>query len=212
MEKIKVLLADDHHVLRSGLRLLIDSQADLEVIGEVGNGTEAVEAVISLQPDVLLLDLAMPGMDGIGVIKSLRREGNQTKILVLTMYEDEGYLKNVIQAGGTGYLLKKALDAELLTALRMVAKGVRIIDPVLAGNLVIRIYKDERDERNKPELSEREKQVIRLIALGFTNRQIADELVLSIKTVESHKANIKTKLNLFNRSELVRYAIESKLI
>lgn len=212
--KTRVLLADDHAVLRSGLRLLINSQDDMEVIGEVGTGEEVINTVKSLMPDVLLLDLSMPVIDGVSIIKSLKDRGDQTKILVLTMHEEEGYLKNVIRAGGTGYILKKAADTELLTALRSVAKGIRVIDPVMAGNLVTRIWSADdggNNQLNCP-LSERESEVLRLIALGYTNRQIADKLIVSIKTVESHKANIKCKLGLTSRSELVRYAIENKII
>lgn len=214
MEKIKVLLADDHAVLRGGVRLLINSQDDLLVVGEVGDGAAVSAAVSQFQPDVLLLDLAMPGMDGISVIKNLKLKGNQVRILVLTMYDDEGYLKNAIQAGAEGYLLKQAAETELLNAIRMVARGSHFVDPAMAGNMVSRIWSDQegRSKDNRQQLSDRELEVLRLIALGYTNQQIANELVLSIKTVESHKANIKTKLNLTSRSELVRYAIEQKVI
>lgn len=214
MQKIRILLVDDHAVLRSGLRLLINSQADMEVVGERGNGNEVFEALDDLKPDILLLDLALPGMDGIAVIKALRESGKTVKVLVLTMYEEEGYLKSAIESGADGYLLKKAADSELLTALRMVAQNARYVDPAVAGNLVSRIWsgKNSKTRDLKQELSDREREVLKYIALGFTNKQIASELVVSVKTVESHKANIKFKLNLNKRSELVRYAIEHKVI
>ena len=214
MTKIKVLLADDHAVLRSGLKLLINSQADLEVIGEVDNSDQVLATVVQWRPDILLLDLTMPGTDSIGLIRQMRSENYPVKILVLTMHEEEDYLKSVIQAGGDGYLLKKAADVELLKALHLVAAGVQVVDPVMAGKVVSRMWAGPQPEQRQrlEELSVREAEVLKFIALGYTNRQIAETLVVSIKTIESHKANIKSKLNLHNRSELVRYAIQSKII
>ncbi len=212
--KIRVLLADDHNVFRTGLRMVINSQEDMEVIGEAGDGKEVVQAVISLRPDVLLLDLSLPGCDGFNVIKELRAQGQQTCILVLTMYEEEAYLKKAIEAGANGYILKKATDTALISSIREVSRGRRVIDPVMAGALLTRVWSPEsvQCQETAMKLSEREKEVLRLIALGYSNREIAEKLVISSKTVESHKASIRSKLGLQKRSELVRFAMKNKIV
>ena len=212
--KIKVLLADDHNVLRTGLRLLINSREDMTVIGEVGDGKEVLHAVVSLKPDVLLLDLSFPGCDGIKVIKELRAQGQQTCILILTMHEEEAYLKKAIEAGAHGYIVKKATDTTLINSIKEVAKGGRVIDPVMAGALLSRVLSPEPVfcQNSSLKLSERETEVLSLIALGYSNLEIAEELVISSKTVESHKASIRSKLGVQKRSELVRYAMENKII
>ena len=212
--KIKVLLADDHNVLRTGLRLLINSREDMTVIGEVGDGKEVLHAVVSLKPDVLLLDLSFPGYDGIKVIKELRALEQQTCILILTMHEEEAYLKKAIEAGAHGYIVKKATDTTLISSIKEVARGGRVIDPVMAGALLSRVWSPEPAFRQNSslKLSERETEVLSLIALGYSNLEIAEELVISSKTVESHKASIRSKLGVQKRSELVRYAMENKII
>lgn len=212
--KIKVLLADDHNVLRTGLRLLINSREDMVVIGEVDDGKEVAHAVASLKPDVLLLDLSFPGCDGIKVIKELRALGQQTYILILTMHEEEEYLKKAIEAGAHGYILKKSTDMELISSIKEVCRGGRVIDPVMAGTLLTRVWSPALISCKNPEvrLSQRETEVLRLIALGYSNLEIAKELAISSKTVECHKASIRSKLGVRKRSELVRYAIENKMI
>nr|WP_269438312.1 response regulator transcription factor [Phosphitispora fastidiosa] len=193
---------------------MINSQEDMAVIGEVGDGKEVVHAVVSLKPDVLLLDLSFPGCDGIEVIKELRARGQQTCILILTMHEEETYLKKAIEAGAHGYIVKKATDTTLISSIKEVARGGRVIDPVMAGALLSRVWSPEPvfHQNSSLKLSERETEVLRLIALGYSNLEIAEELVISSKTVESHKASIRSKLGVQKRSELVRYAMGNKII
>lgn len=212
MKKIRILLADDHAVLRSGLRLMINSQADMEVVGEAGNGADTVEMAIKLEPDVLLLDLSMPRMDGLEVLENLRRKAVGAKILVLTMHDDEGYLSKVLASGAHGYILKRAADVDLLAAIRTVFAGRLYVDPSLTGSLVRLAVGPPAPPMDKIQLSDREKHVLRLVAMGFTNQQIAEKLVISIKTVETHRSNIKEKLGLKGRADLVRYAMQHNLI
>lgn len=212
MRKIRVLLADDHAVLRGGLRLMLNGQPDMEVVGEAGNGLDTVSMTAELQPDVILLDLSMPLLDGLGVIEKLQDVANAAKILVLTMHDDEGYLQKVLTRGARGYILKRAADADLLAAIRAVDGGNVYIEPSMVGALVKMAMKPPAPDPVRTDLSDREKDVLRLVAMGFTNRQIADKLVISIKTVETHRSNIKDKLGIKGRADLVRYALQHKLI
>lgn len=215
MSQIKLVLADDHAVLRGGLRLMLNTQEDMEVVGEAANGEEAIHLCREIKPDIILLDLTMPGLSGLEAIEGIKRDNPATKILVLTMHDDEGYLKMVLKSGCSGYILKKAADVELISAIRTVNRGEVYIDPLLVRHLVNDyIAPPEQDEPRhvKSALSERENEVLKLIALGYTNKQIADELFLSVKTVETHKSNIKEKLNIRSRSDLVRYAIQNGLL
>lgn len=212
--RIRILVADDHAVLRSGLKLLLHNQPDMEVVGEARDGQETIELCKTLQPDVLLLDLNMPGKTGLQALEELK--DTKTRILILTMYDDVAYLRQAVEWGASGYILKSAADMELISAIRAVARGGSYYDPALMKVLVE--YVINREERRIPpkkeidQLSEREKEVLRLVALGYTNRQIAEELMISIKTVEAHKANIREKLKLKGRAELVRFAIEQNLL
>lgn len=212
--KIRILLADDHTVLRSGLRLLLHSQPDMTVIGEARDGNETVELCKILKPDVVLLDLNMPGKTGLQVLEELK--DTKTRILILTMYDDVAYLRQAVEWGAAGYILKSAADTELISAIRAVAQGASYFDPALMKSLVDYVVnskeKKPTSKREIDHLSEREKEVLRLVALGYTNRQIAEELTISIKTVEAHKANIREKLKLKGRAELVRFAIEQGLL
>ncbi len=217
MEKITILIVDDHAVLRTGLKLLLESQADMEIIGETGSGIEALKLAKELKPRVILLDLSLEDLNGIDILSELKAIDPSIKILVLTMHDDEGYLHKVLEGGGDGYILKKAADIELITAIRAVNRNEVFLDPSLTRAVLKNIYNTHRQESADGEkkeeiLSNREKEVLRLVALGYTNKQIAKELVVSIKTVESHKARIREKLNMSYRSDLVKYAIQKGLI
>ncbi|MDA8235684.1 MAG: response regulator transcription factor [Clostridia bacterium] len=216
MDKIKIVLVDDHAVFRSGLAFLMNSQPDMEVIGEAASGEEAVRVCEELRPHVILLDLTMPGMGGLAAMQHVKALNPDIKILVLTMHDDEGYLRNVLQLGGAGYIVKKAAHTEVLAAVRQVYNGEIYIDPSLTKVLVqglINPLKENRDYKKANDLlTERDEEILRFIALGYTNKQIADTLYISIKTVENNKARLKEKLNLQGRSELVRFAISKGLV
>lgn len=209
---IRLILADDHTVLRSGLRMLLNSHEDMEVVGEADSGETALERVIELNPDIVILDISMPGMGGISALKKIK-EISEAKVLMLTMHADEEYLKEALEAGVDGYVLKQAADSELIQAIREVAKNQIYLDSDLAQNLVKSMYhpskkKNEHDSK----LTDREKEVLELIALGNANKEIAEILTISVKTVESHKTKIMEKIQCQKRSEMVRYAIENGYI
>lgn len=217
MKKIKVLIADDHAVLRAGLTKLLNAEADIEVAGEAGNGVEAIAKTAELVPDVLLLDLTMPGMGGIDVVRALKAKSVPVAVLILTMHEDEGYLREALKAGVLGYIPKKAADAELISAIRAVYRGDIYIYPSMAKSLVEEALHGSSAHSEKPSgtfesLSQREREVLRLIAQGFTNQEIAGRLFISIKTVETYKARLMEKLSVSTRAELVRYALQHGLL
>ncbi|MBI3988416.1 MAG: response regulator transcription factor [candidate division NC10 bacterium] len=217
MGKITVLLADDHAVLRTGLRMLINAQPDMEVVGEAADGREAIEAAEQFQPDVLLLDLTMPGLGGLSALGVIREKAPGTKVLVLTMHDDEGYLRQVLRSGGSGYVVKRAADVELLSAIRAVKRGEVYVHSSMTKALVGGVF-DRRVEREAgssdrfDDLSDREKEVLRLLARGYTNQQIADMLFLSVKTIETYRARLMEKLKLRTRAELVHYALKKGLL
>lgn len=217
-EPIRILLADDHALLRSGLRLLIDNQPDMKAVGEAGSGLEAQTRAKELQPDVILLDLNMPGLDGLSALPLLRRDAPNSRVLILTMYDDVSYLQEALRAGAAGYILKKAVDSELLMAIQTVMRGETYIHSAMTQKL---LEKMETAETLKvavtPQdpwevLSERERDVLRLVALGYTNAEIASELFLSVKTVETYRARGMEKLNLQTRAQLVKAALERGLL
>jgi two-component system response regulator NreC len=216
MDKIRLLLADDHAVLRSGLRLLLNAEPDMEVVGEAGDGTEALERSLELHPDVVLMDITMGGMSGLAATRVIKDRLPQTKVLVLTMHDDEEYLRQMMEAGATGYVVKRAADTELAVAIRAVHRGEVFVYPsltkVLLGDLV-RKPGEERSQRDSYDLlSAREKEVLRLVALGHTNKQIASELYLSVKTIETYRGRMMRKLGLKSRAGLVRYALGRGLL
>ncbi|HSB80959.1 MAG TPA: response regulator transcription factor [Candidatus Methylomirabilis sp.] len=215
MDKFRVLVADDHAVMRAGLRMLIDAQPDMGVVGEAGDGQEAIEHAKASRPDLLLLDLSMPGLGGIAAIELLRKEAPQTKVLILTMHEDPEYLRQALGAGASGYLVKSAAGTELLAAIRAVRRGEVYIYSSLTSTLLDMAF-DKRQKQEERDgvanLSKREIEVLRLLALGHTNRQIADKLFLSVKTIDTYRARITEKLQLPTRAELVRYAIKHGLL
>ncbi|MCL5075837.1 MAG: response regulator transcription factor [Chloroflexi bacterium] len=219
MAKIRLLIADDHAVLRAGLHLLLNAQPDMEVVGEAGDGAEALEKADVLRPDVLLLDLSMPGMGGLEAIHHLKRRCPEVKILILSMYDDESYLREALRAGAAGYTLKKGADTELLAAIRAVQRGEIFLHPALTKVLVGDLLRKElgREKRattpaGYTALSEREREVLRFLAHGYTNQQVADRLFLSLKTVETYKARLMRKLGLRSRADLVRYAMQQGLL
>lgn len=214
-EAIRLLLADDHAVVRSGLRLLLEAQPDLAIVGEAENGEEAIRRTAELRPDVVLMDIEMPGMNGIEAARRIKAQSPRTSVLALTMYEDDQYFFEMLRAGASGYVPKRAAPDELASAIRAVSRGEVFIHPSLAGRLV-QDYLQRRDvevqEQATGDLTPREQEVLTLIAQGLSNNEIADQLVISAKTVDRHRENIMRKLNLHSRVDLVKYALRKGLI
>lgn len=211
MKKTRILLADDHAVLRAGLRLLIDAQPDMVCVGEAGDGLEALERAEALQPDLVLLDLSMPRLGGIPALAEMRRRAPGARVLVLTMHADEEYCRQCLKQGASGYVLKQAADQELLLAVRAVMRGEVYIHPAMTKALLADLV-DHAAVAGRADpadtLSEREAEVIKEVARGYTNQEIADKLSLSVKTVETYRARAMEKLGLTSRAALVRYALE----
>ncbi len=210
-EPIRVLIVDDHAVVRSGIRLLLAQEEDIEPVGEAGTGREAIFQARSLRPDVVLMDVVMPGQSGLEVLPTLVHEHPDTKVLLLSMQDDPRYVREAFAAGARGYVLKEAADAEVVAAVREVARGGRYVNPELGARLVAADAEAERRAQEDP-LSEREREVLRLLALGHTNQEIARQLYISVRTAETHRAHIMQKLRLGSRAELVRYALEQGLL
>jgi two-component system, NarL family, response regulator NreC len=215
MSKIRLLLVDDHKIVRAGLRMLFLAEEDMEIVAEAGSGTEALAAVAAVQPDVVIMDVAMAGMNGIEATRRIKEASPETAVLALTMHEDEQYFFEMLNAGASGYVPKRAAPDDLVSAIRAVSQGQVFLYPSLARLLVQDFL--QRGEGGAPpemaeELTPREREVLIAIAEGHTNREIADLLVISVKTVDRHRENIMRKLNLHNRVELVKYAIEKGLI
>jgi DNA-binding NarL/FixJ family response regulator len=205
-----LVIADDHAVLRAGLRMLLSAQSDMTVVAEASDGEEALVRVEEERPDVLLLDLSMPGSSGLDIIQRIKTRWPDVCILVLTMHDDEGYLRRALEAGSSGYVLKRAADAELLTAIRAVARGGTYLHQEHVGVLLRGASPTAKpgpvDDYDS--LSPRERQVLKLVALGHTNQQVAEMLYLSVKTAETYRARLMAKLGLTSRAALVRYALE----
>ncbi len=217
MDPIRVLLVDDHAVLRSGLKLLLQSHGDIAVVGEAAEGLEARNLAKELQPDVILLGLTMPGMGGLEALDSLRAVAPESRVLILTMHDDESYLHRALRAGAAGYILKKAADVELVSAVRAIARGEVFVHSsmtraLLEGVVSQNIPKAEGQEEPWEALSDREKEVLRLVALGHTNAEIANQLSLSVKTIETYRARGMEKLGLRSRAALVKYALALGLL
>jgi DNA-binding NarL/FixJ family response regulator len=208
---ISVLIVDDHAVVRSGLRLLLEAEHDIDVVGEAGTAREAVFEVRSAKPDVVLMDVAMPGGSGIDVIPQLLHEAPETKILMLSMQDDPNYVRQAFEAGASGYVLKEAADAEVVAAVRDVAEGRSYVNPALGARLVA-AESEARKRAEADPLSDREREVLRLLALGHTNQEIAKMLYISVRTAETHRAHIMQKLNLRSRADLVRHALANGLL
>jgi two-component system response regulator NreC len=204
---IRIVLADDHPVVRHGLRMLLDEEPDFEVVAEAGDVDEARRYVLGHRPTVLVLDLNMPGGPSLEAIPSMRDEFPETRIVVLTMQQEPAYAREAFSAGATGYVLKQAADGELVAAVRLAAAGERYLNPRLGARIAA-----EPPPGHPGDLSEREVEVLRLIALGHTTAEIAQQLFISGRTVESHRARIHQKLLLSSRAELVRYALDHHLV
>ena len=204
---IRIVVVDDHAVVRSGLRLLLSAEEDMEVVGDAGNVREAVFEVRATKPDVVLLDVTMPGESGIEGLPKLLHEAPETRVLMLSMQDDPSYVREAFAAGARGYVLKEAIDAEVVAAVREVAAGNRYVHPALGARMVAADAAAQAADAADP-LSDREREVLRLLARGHTNQEIAKQLYISVRTAETHRAHIMRKLQLSTRAELVRYAIE----
>lgn len=207
MAKLRIFLADDHPVVRAGLRTLINAQDDMEVVGEAADGPAAVEGAVTLRPDVAVLDISMPGLNGIRVTEQILQTCPNLRVLALTVHEDRNYLRQLLAAGAVGYVLKRAAAEELILALRTVVAGGVYLDPALAGQVVTGFVRRPVPD-SQAELSDREEEVLRLLALGYSNKEIAARLELSVKTVETYKSRSLEKLGLSSRADIVRYALQ----
>jgi len=214
-KKIRVVLADDHAVLRAGLRALLNLEADMEVVGEAGNGREAMELAQSLTPDVIVMDISMPEVDGLAAVRGIHEMELPCHIVILTVHAEEDYLFQTLQMGASGYVLKSSADRELMDAIRAAHRGEVFLYPSAVKKVLGEYLKGARGEGAKREyeaLTSREKEVLKLTAEGFTNQEIAEKLVISPKTVDTYRQRIMEKLNLHHRSELVRYALKTGLL
>ena len=207
--KIRILHVEDHETVREGLRMIIGAQADMDVVGEAGDGHAAIERAQELQPDVVVMDVSMPRMNGLKATGKLLELCPQTKVLTLTRHTDDGYLQELLRAGASGYVLKQSAPTELLRAIRTVATGGKYLDPAITGKVMGNYASRRASVRtdSQASLSEREAEVLRLIAWGYSNKEIGARLDLSVKTIEAHKANAMRKLDMRSRIDIVRYAL-----
>ncbi len=216
MEKINILVADDHAVLRAGLRALLNAEPDMTVVGEAGDGESALRQVKSLSPDVVVLDLSMPGMSGLDVLEQITSVYFDTKVLVLTMHTEKQYIVRVVEAGGAGYVLKSAADRDLVDAIRQVHRGKTYLYPD-AAQVLLDHYRQQASRAAAPQdeletLSEREREVLTLTAQGYSSREIGEKLIISPKTVDTYRQRLMEKLELHNRVALVQYALRKGLL
>ncbi len=209
MIKLRIMLAEDHETVREGIRLIINAQEDMEVCGEVANGRDAVESAQKLQPDVIVMDITMPELNGLKATKELKKICPHLKILTLTRHTEDAYLRELLRAGASGYVLKQSSSNELLRAVRAIAGGGNYLDPNIAGRVMTGYTNHplRGETSSKVPLTDREADVLRQIAWGYSNKEIAHTLTLSVKTVEAHKANAMRKINITNRIDIVRFAI-----
>ena len=215
MDTIKIILADDHTLIRSGLKALLSFSPEFEVVGEAGDGLSAIQQVEEKRPDILILDLSMPNMSGIDCIKEIRSRGLVCSILVLTMYDDEEYIKEVMRSGADGYLLKKSADRELIEAIHKIYNGKKYLNESISQTLIDSLLRSAPAQSDITDpyilLSIREREVLRYLAKGFTNSEIAEILSLSPKTIDTYRSRIMNKLNIKKKSELVNYAMQHRL-
>ncbi len=215
MSKIRVMVVDDHTIVREGVHILLETQTDIEVVGEAADGQAALIRARELQPEIALVDIAMPGMNGLELTRALKRERPQISVIILTMYESDEYFFQVLDAGASGYVLKKAASADLVAAIRAVHSGDVFLYPSVARRLVsdyLARVKSGEEKNSYDGLTPRERQVLKLIAEGHTNQAIAEQLVISPSTVQTHRTRIMQRLNLHNRVELIEYAVRKGLL
>jgi DNA-binding NarL/FixJ family response regulator len=211
--KIRVVIADDHAIVREGVKALLNLADDIEVVGEAADGREAIERAQSLEPDIILMDIAMPGLGGLEATVEIRRQQPRTRILVLSQYEDREYIRRFLKAGVSGYVLKKSAGSELLAAIRAVHRGGLVLDPDIAREAMSdRATEGHREADPYEALTDREKQVLKLVAEGHSNKEVADLLGISVKTAMSHREHIMEKLDLHSRTELIRFALKQGII
>ena len=211
MEKIRILIVDDHAIMRDGIRALLGLHDDLEIVGEASEGREAIEKARDLMPDVVIMDIAMPGMDGLEAARRIMRKTPKTKVLVLTQYDNKEYVLSAIKAGVSGYVPKRALGSELVSAIYAICQGNSFLYPS-AATALIKEYLQQAEKEPYDQLTEREREILKLIAEGHTSREIAEMLFISLKTVLGHRTKIMEKLDLHNRTELIKYAMRRGLI
>jgi two-component system response regulator NreC len=215
MSKIRIVVADDHTIVREGVRLLLDAQADMEVVGEAADGQQALTQVRKLKPDIALIDISMPVLNGLEATRAIKSEYPQIHVIVLTMYESDEYFFQVLDAGASGYVLKKAASADLASAIRSVHAGDVFLYPSVARRLVsdyLSRVKSGEEQTSYDGLTPREREVLKLIAEGYTNQVIAEKLVISPSTVQTHRTRIMQRLNLHSRAELIQYAMRKGLL
>lgn len=214
MDKIRILLADDHTILRNGIRAILEDEPGMVVVGEAEDGRVAVSLACQLKPDIVIMDIAMPLLNGLEATRQIRRLCPGVKVIILSMHDNEEYIVQVLEAGAMGYILKDAAARELISALRSVHRGEAVLSPAIT-RIVIEDYLrwgGIRPTEDAEELSPREREILQLIAEGYTSKQIAEILTISLKTVQAHRNNLMQKLNLHNRGELIKYAIQKKII
>jgi DNA-binding NarL/FixJ family response regulator len=213
VSKIRILIVDDHAILREGVRALLQTHEDLDVVGEASDGQEAIAQVERLDPDVVLMDIAMPGLGGIEASLELKKLGRRARILILSQYEDREYVRRLLKAGVSGYVLKKSAGAELAGAIRAVHKGGLVLDPEVARTAMAEAGPAAPGQADPYEsLTDREKQVLKLVAEGKSNKEVAEVLGISVKTAMTHREHVMEKLGVHNRTELVRFAIKRGVI
>jgi DNA-binding NarL/FixJ family response regulator len=212
--KVRVLLAEDHAVVRAGLRSLINSESDMDVVGEASDGRSAYRLVRELEPDIVVMDVTMPGSSGAQATEQIKQDCPEVKVLALTMHQDSGYVRKMLEVGASGYMVKRAAAEELIQAIRVIMSGGIYLDPTLAGKVVGSYVRRPKTvaQAAGASLSERESEVLRLIARGYSNKEISNKLDISVKTVETYKARLMEKLELYSRADLVRYALAEGLL
>ncbi len=213
--KMRILLADDHTILRAGLKMMLNAQPDMEVVGEAQDGRQSIYEAQRLHPDIILMDITMPDMNGIEATRQIKKLLPEAKVLMLTMHENDEYVFQALRAGASGYLLKEAADTDLIRALHVVHSGQFYLSPiaqsVMVGDYLQRVRSGEEKD-SYSSLTEREREILKLVAEGYTNNQIAERLVISPKTVDTHRTHVMDKLNLHSRAELVKYAMRRGLL
>ena len=211
MNKIKILVVDDHAILRDGIRALLDLHDDIEIVGEAAEGKEAIEKSAELEPDLVIMDISMSGMDGLEATRRIKKRNPSIKVLVLTQHDNKEYILSAIKAGAIAYVPKRAMGSDLVTAIRAVYKGGSFLYPSAAATL-IEDYRQQAEAEPYDRLTDREREILKLIADGHTSREIAGMLFISLKTVQGHRTKIMDKLDIHNRTELVKYAMRKGLV